>query len=143
MNQSASTWFLVAMAVALAAVFISVFAKKSRVVRSPSTPGGPVPVHAPRYKQAVMQGDGSVVGEDEDEATTYLSDLTPNQPYSVGGDSPAALRAGNGPLVDDDCSLPPAAFDRGTMVQEQGHEQSHGPEDGGVAPFSGEEYNTW
>lgn len=60
-------------------------------------------------------------------------ELSPGDPYVVGGDSPAALHAGHGPLSGDSIQS-----ERPRSPYVHGTEPASGP-----VPFEGEEYNAW
>ena len=137
MSTGASTWFMLALGIALTAVIVSVFAKNGvvsvarpviaerRATRASSHPAD--------YEEDSPRRDPPQMCADDPE----LDDLVPGQPHAVGGDGPAALRAGNGPLVGGDLHN-----DRPVSPYVHGTEPADGLGDE-VAPFSGDEYNAW
>lgn len=129
MSQSASTWFLAALGVALVVVVISVLVKClcSRDTFAASDPAGY------REVQERRELPGFYVEDPQ------LESLSPTEPYVLGGDSPAALHAGAGPLVDGGLVTirPDNPYVHGTEPAEEEEEQPP------ITPFSGEEFDAW
>jgi hypothetical protein len=113
--------------IALAAVIISVCAKRCRL-------GDSFAMSDPaEYEEVQPRRDPPAVRVED----PRFDSLVPGQPYVVGGDSPAALRAGSGPLVDGDL-----------VSVRSADAYVHGTEpaahlDDKIVPFSGDEYPAW
>ena len=127
MSQPASTWFLAALGIALFIVITSVFLKGGSFNSMMSLGSEPA-----EYQELQARRDPPSISVEDPNADS----LAPDAPYVLGGNSPSALHAGNGPLVDGGLNNvgPSDPFVHGTEPAQE--EQA-------VVPFPGEEFDAW
>ena len=129
MSQSASTWFLAALGIALFIVIVSVVARGGSFNSTVTAHSEPA-----QYRELqARRAPPSVYLEDP-----HAESLSPDPPYILGGASPAALHAGNGPLVDGKLhnARPSDPYVHGTEPAQEEEEEE-------IVPFSGEEFDAW